>query len=169
MFQLRFVGPEHEMAILAFEMSNRAYFTKSINDRGDTYFDQYPERHRELVAEQESGTSAFYVSVDDQREVIGRFNLYRISDGKAEIGYRVAERVSGHGVATSGVRTLCRIAREDFGLSALTAATSTENIASQRVLLKSGFAYVEPTEVAGRPGKVFHIDLLALQRKAPTQ
>ena len=162
MSQLQLVGPEHEAAVLAFEKSNRAYFTKSINDRGDRFFDQYPARHRELMTEQEAGTSAFYVSVDDQSAVVGRFNLYRISDGTAEVGYRVAERVSGHGVATSGVRTLCLIARDDFGLSTLTAATSSENIASQQVLLKAGFAYVEPTDVAGRPGLLFHIDLRTL-------
>jgi ribosomal-protein-alanine N-acetyltransferase len=94
--------------------------------------------------------------------VEGRFNLYDISDGKAAVGYRVAERVSGRGVATSGVRSLCRIARQDFGLSILTAATSNGNLASQRVLVKAGFAYVGPTEVAGRPGMLFDIDLVTL-------
>jgi ribosomal-protein-alanine N-acetyltransferase len=113
------------------------------------------------MAEQEAGTSAFYVSLDEQGALAGRFNLYRISDGTAEVGYRVAERVSGRGVATSGVLALCRIAREDFGLSTLTAATGNENVASQRVLIKAGFTYVEPTEVAGRPGMLFDLDLLA--------
>ncbi len=131
MFQLQLVGPEHEAEVLAFEIANRSYFTKSINDRGDPFFQQYSERHRELLAEQEAGTGAFYVSVDDHGAVIGRFNLYRASGGKAEVGYRVAERVTGHGVATSGVRMLCRNAREDFELSTLTAATSDENVASQ--------------------------------------
>jgi ribosomal-protein-alanine N-acetyltransferase len=156
--ELQVVSSQHEAAVLAFEIDNRAYFTKSINDRGDSFFEQYSERHRELMAEQRAGTSAYYVSVDEHSAVVGRFNLYRISDGTAEVGYRVAERVSGHGVATSGVRRLCRIAREDFGLSTLTAATSSENVASQRVLLKAGFVYVEPAEVAGRPGMLFDAD-----------
>lgn len=162
MFQLQPVSPDLEAAVLAFEQSNRAYFAMSINDRGDSYFEQYSERHRELMAEQEAQTSAFYVLVDEHGEVVGRFNLYEILDRKARVGYRVAERVSGHGVATSGVRTLCQIAREDFGLSTLTAATSNENVASQRVLLRAGFAYVEPTEVAGQRGLLFSIDLVAL-------
>jgi [ribosomal protein S5]-alanine N-acetyltransferase len=166
-FHLQLVGPEDEAAVLAFEIGNRSYFTKSINDRGDAFFERYPERHRELMAEQEAGTGAFYISVDEHGAVVGRFNLCRISDGKAEIGYRVAEQVSGHGVATSGVRTLCQIAREDFGLSTLTAATSNENVASQHVLLRVGFAYVEPTEVAGRRGMLFDIDLLLSDGKTP--
>ena len=162
MFQLQLVSPGHEAAVLAFEKCNRAYFAKSIDDRGDSFFEEYSERHRELMAEQEARTSAFYVLVDEPGEVAGRFNLYDIVDGKARVGYRVAERISGHGVATSGLRTLCRIAREDFGLLTLTAATSNENVASQRVLLKAGFAYVAPTEVAGRRGVLFDVDLLTL-------
>jgi [ribosomal protein S5]-alanine N-acetyltransferase len=162
MLQLQPVGPEHEAAVLAFETGNRAYFAKSISDRGDSFFEQYSDRHRELIAEQEAGTNAFYVSVDEHGAVVGRFNLYDISDGTAKVGYRVAEQATGHGVATSGLRTLCRIAREDFGLLTLTAAASDENAASQRVLLKAGFAYVAPTEVGGRPGVLFDADLVTL-------
>jgi ribosomal-protein-alanine N-acetyltransferase len=161
-FQLQLVGPQHESAVLAFERDNRAYFAKSISDRGDSFFEQFSERHRELMAEQEAGACAFYVLVDENGAVVGRFNLYDISDGTARVGYRVAEQVSGHGVATSGLRTLCRMARENFGLQTLTAATSNENVASQRVLLKSGFAYVAPTEVGGRQGALFDVDLVTL-------
>ena len=160
MFQLQPVSPDQEAAVLAFEKSNRAYFVKSINDRGDSFFEEYSELHRELMAEQEARTSAFYVLVDEHGEVVGRFNLYDILDGTARVGYRVAERVSGHGIATFGLRTLCRIAREDFGLLSLTAATSNENVASQRVLLKAGFTSVASTEVAGRQGVLFDIDLV---------
>jgi ribosomal-protein-alanine N-acetyltransferase len=162
MFELQVVSPEHEAAILAFERGNRAYFAKSISDRGDSFFERFSERHRELMAEQEAGTGAFYVLVDERGGVVGRFNLYDMLDGTARVGYRVAERVSGRGAATSGLLALCRIAREKFGLLTLTADTSNENVASQRVLLKAGFAYVAPTEVGGRQGASFNIDLLTL-------
>jgi [ribosomal protein S5]-alanine N-acetyltransferase len=161
-FHLQLVSPEHESAVLAFERDNRAYFAKSISDRGDSFFEQFSERYRELMAEQEARAGAFYVLVDDNGAVVGRFNLYDLSDGTARVGYRVAEQVSGQGVATSELRTLCRIARENFGLRTLTAATSNENVASQRVLLKAGFAYVAPTEVGGHLGALFDIDLVTL-------
>jgi [ribosomal protein S5]-alanine N-acetyltransferase len=161
-FQLQLVSPQHESAVLAFERDNRAYFAKSISDRGDSFFEQFSERYRELMAEQEARAGAFYLLVDDNGAVVGRFNLYDLSDGTARVGYRVAEQVSGQGVATSGLRTLCRIARENFGLRTLTAATSNENVASQRVLLKAGFAYVAPTEVGGHLGALFDIDLVTL-------
>ena len=162
MFRLQPVTLEQEAAVLAFEKVNRAYFAESINDRGDEFFEQYSERHRGLIAEQEARVSSFHVLVDDRGEVVGRFNLYDVLDRTARVGYRVAERVSGRGVATSGLLMLCRTAREDLGLSTLTAVTSNDNVASQRVLIKAGFAYVAPTDVVGSQGMLFDIDLVKL-------
>ena len=162
MFSLEPLGPQHEAAVLAFERDNRTYFAKSISDRGDSFFQQFSERYRELLAEQEAGTGAFYVFVDRDGAVVGRFNLYDLADGTAVVGYRVAERVSGQGVATSGLRELCRVAREDIGLRILTAAVGNENVSSQRVLAKVGFALIGPTEVGGGPGSEFTLDLAVL-------
>ena len=99
MFELQRIRGDHEAAVLAFERENRAYFAQSINDRGDIYFEAFADQHRELMAIQESGQGAFYVFVDEHAAVVGRFNLYDIQDGSANVGYRVAERVSGRGVA----------------------------------------------------------------------
>ena len=159
MVQLQLVSPGHEAAILDFERANRAYFATSIGDRGDPFFEQFPERHRQLMAEQKAGTGAYYVLVDERGAVAGRFNVYDVADGTASVGYRVAERVTGHGVATSGLRQLCLIAREEIGLRMLTAATDHENVASQRVLAKAGFVLIGPTEVGGRDGSEFALDL----------
>ena len=148
-----------EDAVLAFERENRTYFTRSINDRGDAFFDEFAERHRELLAEQHAGRGAFFVLVDELGAVVGRFNLYDIENGSAVVGYRVAERVAGRGTATSGVRSLCRIACDDIGLRRLTAVVSDQNAASQRVLVKAGFTAVGPAEVGGLPGSEFEVDL----------
>jgi [ribosomal protein S5]-alanine N-acetyltransferase len=159
-FRLEPLALQHEKAVFAFERDNRTYFTRSINDRGDSFFQQFSERYRDLIAEQEAGTAAFYVLVDDRSSVVGRFNLYDLSDGTARVGYRVAEQVSGQGVATSGLRELCRLARVDIGLQELTAVTDTDNVASQRVLAKAGFELSGPTEVVGRKGSEFRLSLL---------
>jgi ribosomal-protein-alanine N-acetyltransferase len=158
-FELQRVRPDHEAAILDFEQTNRAYFTQSISDRGDAFFERYPEQHRALLAEQEAGIRAFYVLVDADGTIVGRFNLYDIGDGSADVGYRVAGGVAGRGVATEGLRMLCRIAREDHGLRTLQATTTNGNVASQRVLAKAGFAVVGPAEVAGRPGVRYELAL----------
>ena len=139
-------------AVLAFELANRTYFARSLNDRGDDFYERYAEHHRELLIEQDSGECIFHVLVDQDGTVSGRFNLYDVIDGSARVGYRVAQRVAGRGVATAALRELCRLAHVDYGLRILTAETSSDNPASRRVLEKAGFSATEDCEVAGQPG-----------------
>ena len=154
----------HAPAVLAFELANRAYFAASISDRGDEFFDQFTDRHSALLAEQEAGIGAFYVLVAEDGSVLGRFNLFFAEDGTAELGYRVAQHVAGRGVATAAVRELCRLAAARHGLRTLRAATSRENVASQKVLAKAGFVPVgpaDPADLGGKPGTWYQRDLAA--------
>jgi [ribosomal protein S5]-alanine N-acetyltransferase len=160
--ELQRLRSDHGAAVLAFEVANRAYFAASINDRGDEFYEQFPERHRVLLAEQDAGLCVFHVLLDGDGTVVGRFNLYDLVDGTARVGYRVAEQISGRGVATSTLRKLCRLAAEQYRLRTLTAETSNENVASQRVLEKAGFVSIGPTDVVGRPGTLYECALDAL-------
>lgn len=159
MFELRSVQSDDEATLLQFELENRIYFAETISDRGDDYFEKFHERHLELLAEQETGAFAYYVLIDDDETVAGRFNLYTLIAGTASVGYRVSQRVSGHGVATLGLVELCTIAREKHALGTLSATTSDENVASQRVLVKAGFVPMETTVVAGKRGSRFELQL----------
>lgn len=159
MSDLQRIRVDHEASILEFELMNRTYFAASITDRGDEYFRDFTHEHRNLLAEQNAGGIACYVLLDDELTVVGRFNLYDIVDGAANVGYRVAQRVAGHGVATGGLEDLCRIAHEEHGISRLRAVTHPENVASQRVLTKVGFVPTGATEVAGRAGISFELVL----------
>ena len=154
----------HAPAVLAFELANRAYFAASISDRGDEFFDQFTERHSALLAEQEAGIGAFYVLVAGDGQVLGRFNLYVLEDGTAELGYRVAQHAAGRGVATAAVRELCRLAAARHGLRTLRAATAHKNAASQKVLIKAGFVPAgpaDPADLGGKPGTWYQRDLAA--------
>ena len=155
---------DHAPAVLTFELANRAWFAASISDRGDEYFDQFTRRYNALLAEQEAGTCAFYVLVAEDGSVLGRFNLYDLADGTAELGYRVAQHVAGRGVATATVRELCRLASARHGLHTLRAATAQDNTASQRVLINTGFSPVgpaDPADLGGKPGTWHQRDLVA--------
>jgi ribosomal-protein-alanine N-acetyltransferase len=149
----------HGAAVLAFELANRGYFATFISDRGDEFFEKFTEGHNALLAEQEAGRCAFYVLVGEDGSVVGRFNLYDIQDGTAVLGYRVAQHVAGRGVATAAVREMCRLAAAQHGLRTLKAATTRENVASQKVLVKAGFVPVGPGDVAGKPGTWYQRDL----------
>ena len=164
--ELQRLRSEHEPAVLAFERANRAYFAASVSDRGDEFFDHFSERLNALLAEQEAGRSAFYVLVDDDGSVLGRFNLDGFKDANAELGHRVDHHAAGRGIATATVQELCRVAAVRHGLSAMTAAIAEENVASRKVLVKAGFVPVgpaDPTAVGGKPGTVYRLDLTAHQ------
>ena len=159
--ELQLLRAGHAPAVLAFELANRAYFAASITDRGDEYFEQFTERHDALLAEQEAGTCACYVLVGEDGGVLGRFNLYDIGNGTAELGYRVAQRVAGRGVATAAVRELCLLAASRYGLRTLKAATASENVASRKVLAKAGFVPAGPGAIGGRLATWYQRDLTA--------
>ena len=161
MAELELLRADHKAAVLDFELANRAYFATAISDRGDEYFDQFTERHNTLLAEQGAGTCAAYVLVAEDGSVLGRFNLYDIENGTAVLGYRVAERVAGRGVATEAVRELCRLSGSRHGLRVLRAATTHANAASRKVLTKAGFVAVGPAEIVGQQGTWFQRDLVA--------
>ncbi len=159
--ELQRLRADHAPAVLAFELANRAYFATFISDRGDDFFDHFTERYNALLAEQEAGNCAFHVLVGEDGAVLGRFNLVDFEDGTAELGYRVAQQVAGRGVATATVRELCRLAAAQYGLRTVRAATTYDNVASQKVLTKAGFVPVGPAEPGGRPGIWYQRDLAA--------
>ncbi|MGX1131198.1 ribosomal-protein-alanine N-acetyltransferase [Streptomyces glaucescens] len=152
MVTLERLRADHADALLAFERENRQYFARTIPDRGDAYFAEFPDRHRALLAEQAAGVCHFHVVLDEDGHLVGRVNLVDVEDGSAELGYRVGERAAGRGVATAAVRLVCRTAATTYGLRALTAVTTLDNAASRAVLERNGFAVVGNTSVTGRPG-----------------
>ena len=159
--ELQRLSADHATAVLAFELANRAYFATFISDRGDEFFDHFTEGFDALLAEQDAGTCVFHVLVSEDGTVLGRFNLFDLQDGAAVLGYRVAQHVAGHGIATATVQGLCRLAPARYGLRTLSAATTYDNVASQRVLTKAGFTPAGPAEPGGRPGIRYERDLTA--------
>jgi [ribosomal protein S5]-alanine N-acetyltransferase len=133
---------DHGPALLAFELENRAYFAASIPDRGDDYFASFDERHRELLGWQADGTDFPHVLVEP-----------------ANLGYRIAERAAGRGVATEAVRQVRALAVAEYGLTELRAAAKVDNIASRAVLTRNGFVPVGETELNGQPAVTYRLDL----------
>jgi ribosomal-protein-alanine N-acetyltransferase len=163
--ELQLLRSDHGPAVLAFELTNRAYFADWISDRGDEFFERFAERHAALLADQEAGNGAYYVLVGDEGSVLGRFNLIFTQNGTATLGYRVAQDVAGAGVATATVRELCQLAAARYGLRTLRAATSSENVASQKVLAKAGFVAAgraDPADLGGKPGTWYQRGLVAV-------
>ncbi len=58
---------------------------------------------------------------------------------KAEIGYWLAQAYWGQGIMSQAVQAFCQWAFETFGFQRMTAQVFTDNLASEKVLLKTGF------------------------------
>ncbi|MFJ9112322.1 GNAT family N-acetyltransferase [Streptomyces sp. NPDC102283] len=149
---------DHAEALLAFERENRAYFAASIPDRGDDYFAAFAERHRELLAEQDAGLHHFHL-IEDDDGVLGRINLLGVRENSAELGYRIAEKAAGRGLATWAVQQVCALAVREYGLTALRAETTLDNTGSRAVLAHSGFEPLEDVMFGDRPGRRYVLDL----------
>lgn len=157
--ELELLRPDHGPALLAFERENRAYFAASIPDRGDEYFAHFDERHAALLAGQEAGLDYFHVLVGAGGEVLGRVNLIEVTDGTAELGYRIAEKAAGRGLATRAVRQVLDLAASAYGLRTVRAETTEDNGASRAVLTRVGFVPTGGIVLDGRPGIRYALQL----------
>jgi ribosomal-protein-alanine N-acetyltransferase len=83
-----------------------------------------------------------FIIVDGEGSIVGRANLKEIAQhhGSAEVGYRVAHAYAGQGIATQAVTYLIQVARQHWKLERLTAYVFPENIGSQKVRTRCGFA-----------------------------
>jgi [ribosomal protein S5]-alanine N-acetyltransferase len=158
--ELQLLHQDHAPALLAFEQENRAYFAASIPDRGDDYFARFADRHSELLAWQAEGANFFHVLVEEDGSIVGRVNLIEALDGCAELGFRIAERAAGRGLATSAVRQVCALAVSNYGLTALRAQARVENVGSRTVLSRTGFVPTGETVLSGLPAITYRLELL---------
>jgi RimJ/RimL family protein N-acetyltransferase len=96
---------------------------------------------RGIAAEvaREFGDGAWIIT--DSGEAVGLISFIKTpdADGAAEIGYGVAASRRGRGYAARAVVALVARLRDEGRLRALTAATATHNVASQKVLIRAGF------------------------------
>ena len=126
-----------------FETDNRLFFEQMVPSRGEDYykFEAFKIRHRELLAEQEEEKSKFYLIRGNSSNIVGRINLVDIDimNDVAEVGYRVGEEYGGKGI---GAKALKLLLETEISVKTIKAKTTTNNIASQKVLEKNGFKQV---------------------------
>lgn len=80
---------------------------------------------------------------DSQGVMVGRINLSILENDRttAELGYRIGENVSNLGYASEAVKLVLEKAFITYGFNRIIVGTATDNLASQRVLLKNGFTF----------------------------
>jgi RimJ/RimL family protein N-acetyltransferase len=102
-----------------------------------------------------AGTLAVLAIADvESDDFLGSAVVFDIEGDQAEVGYWVAPWARGRAVATNALSALVGLAAS-IGIRRLVAKTAPENIASHRVLARSGFSRVgEPTEEQTPSGRL---------------
>lgn len=71
---------------------------------------------------------------------IGYVQAVPLDDGTWEIGYHIGGNYTGHGYATEAVRAFLPVIMPRLGITRITGICLAENVASVKVLERSGFA-----------------------------
>jgi len=137
-----------EENLFNFEFENRTFFEEMVPTRGDEFYnpENFKKIHETLLEEQVNEDSYFYLIKDSERSIVGRINLVDIekSDKIGYLGYRVGQAHTGKGIANKALKLL--IETVTGKVKQIKAKTTTNNIASQRVLEKNGFERIESSE-----------------------
>jgi ribosomal-protein-alanine N-acetyltransferase len=129
---------QDEALLYAFECANRIYFERSVPSRGDAYYEpeSFHQALQQLLSEQANGDGCYYLIWCDDT-IVGRLNVHHIDADTGSVGYRVGAEHGGRGYATAALRQLLTF--ELPGFNRLRAETTSDNVASQCVLLRAGF------------------------------
>ena len=104
------------------------------------------ENSREIIRTVFAAPNTFAVAERETGKVIGSAGFTAQARGgfaaSDEIGYALHPDWWGRGIMTEVVAELIRFGFEDRGLEAIWCSHYAENIASRRVIEKSGFSYV---------------------------
>jgi RimJ/RimL family protein N-acetyltransferase len=139
-------------------------------DRRDTWADGYPTAgDREVAAVllasayDEPHDLGIRQLVDrDSGLVIGGIGFYGgpDPDGGIVVGYGIAEEFRGRGLTTEALVAMVELAAGDDRVTSVIADTEVDNIASRRVMEKTGFAI----DRADHATVYYRLDLQTLQR-----
>ena len=145
MISLELLSEASSLDVYFFEKENREYFERNLPPRPANYFDLegFKKITRELLTEQTNRDVYMHIIRDAQGVMVGRINLSVLEKNRktAELGYRIGENVSNLGYTSEAVKLVLEKAFTTYGLHRIIAGTATDNLASQRVLLKNGFTF----------------------------
>ena len=143
----RLIRPDDAPVLAELQRINRDFLAPFEPARGDGYFTEAGQRAaiEEALAQYEQGRNLPYVIVEDGAGIVGRITLNGIVRGpflSCSVGYWVSQSVTGRGVATAALREIIGVAFGALGLHRIQGETLLDNVASQRVLERNGFARI---------------------------
>lgn len=117
-----------------------------------------------MLSANENDTFSFAITVDGK--VVGSIGIFRqanIHRYTAELGYYISEKYWGKGIMTDAVKQICTYVFENSDIIRIYAEPFSHNIASCRVLEKTGFQYEGTLRSnAVKNGRIIDMKLYAL-------
>ncbi|MGV9617193.1 GNAT family N-acetyltransferase [Nocardia xishanensis] len=118
------------------------YLTGEPTPRGEVEDEVLPR----ILRDYQLGSAGRFAAIERSTAAfVGWLALQPPQDGsitEVELGYRLPASVWGRGYATEGARALIRKGFTELGVGRVCARTMAVNIASRRVMEKSGLTYV---------------------------
>ncbi|MBP7173577.1 MAG: GNAT family N-acetyltransferase [Cloacibacterium sp.] len=127
------------------ELMNSENWLKYIGDRNvhseEDFLKFYRERFQKIT---DKGYLNFVLTKKETGEKIGTCGLYkRESLAFADIGYALLPQHEGNGYIVEAIPLVIDYYFKNFAANILAAFTGKENIASQKILLKTGFVKID--------------------------
>ncbi len=134
-------------ALLGLRLKNKDFLTPFEPEKPDRYF-TLTEQRRELEIGDEARRQdlryVFGVYLVENDDLVGRISIDNVVRGawqNATLGYFIDREHNGRGLGTEAVTQAVRLAFVEIRLHRVQAGVMPRNIASIRVLEKSGFRY----------------------------
>jgi len=143
------VSKQNAKVIYKFEIDNRAFFESTLPSRGDDYYvtSNFESIIESICEDQKAENLYMNIIRNDSNEMVGRINLFPIQmepyNCAFELGYRIGEANQGKGYGSEVLKQLIKLAFDTYGIDYIQALTSPNNIASQIILIKNGFAFIK--------------------------
>jgi ribosomal-protein-alanine N-acetyltransferase len=141
--EIRPAGPSDAVVLADLYAAQRSFLAPFEPARAEAFYTAAGQRARLAELARRRAADAGYpfviVADGDMAGAVALSNVVRGAFQSANLGYWVASERNGRGVATTAVGLALAEAFGPIGLHRVEAATLTDNLASQRVLLKNGF------------------------------
>ena len=140
----RLVTPDDASELAQLLWLNRDFLAPWEPARGSDYFTEAGQRIaiQDALAEHKLGRNLPLVIVDEADAILGRITLNGIVRGafqSCSVGYWVSQAACGRGVATAAMTQVISVAFGELSLHRIQAETLPHNVASQKVLERTGF------------------------------
>ncbi|MCK6264549.1 GNAT family N-acetyltransferase [Vibrio sp. ZSDE26] len=142
-FKLALLSLNDKQALLEFEKTNQSWFEAYIPARENGFYTQTGiTKHINECLDFHGANEMLPMLIKSRdNHLLGRINLHSIDLNKrtAHLGYRIAQTATGQGITTLATKEISALCESNYQLKTIIALTASDNLASQKVLIRNAF------------------------------